>query len=107
MTQTKELPKSIVIKRELEEADQAFRAKVRRLQNAYNSLRQMEDLPELPELRQITEAWLSAHIIGQCRKIESATHLTAVTREQMAEEWKKVKKAASLHINPKIRKQSQ
>lgn len=99
MAQTKELPKSIVIKRELEEADQAFRAKVRRLQNAYNSLRQMEDLPELPELRQITVAWLSAYIVEQCRKIESATHLTAVTREQMAEEWKKVQKAAILHIN--------
>ncbi len=99
MTQIKELPKSIIIKREQEEVDQAFRAKVRRLQNAYTTLKGMEDLPELPGLQQITEAWLSAYIVEQCRKIESATHLTAVTREQMAEEWRNIKKAARPHIN--------
>ena len=99
MAQTKELPKSIVIERERDDADQAFRAKVRRLQNAYTTLKKMEDLPQLPELQQITEAWLSTYIVEQCRKIESATHLTAVTREQMAEEWNKIKKAAGLHIN--------
>lgn len=99
MEQTKELPKSIVIERERYDADQAFRAKVRRLQNAYTTLAGMEDLPELPELHQITEAWLSAYIVEQCRKIESTKHLTAVTREQMAEEWKKIKRAASLHVN--------
>lgn len=99
MTQIKELPKSIVIERERYDADQEFRAKVRRLQNAYTTLAGMEDLPELPELHQITEAWLSAYIVEQCRTIESTKHLTAVTREQMAEEWKKIKRAASLHVN--------
>ena len=99
MAQTKELPKSIVIERERDDADQAFRAKVRRLQNAYTTLKRMEDLPQLPELQKITEAWLSAYIVEQCRTIESTKHLTAVTREQMAEEWNKIKRAASLHVN--------
>ena len=99
MAQTKELPKSIVIERERDDADQAFRAKVRRLQNAYTTLKRMEDLPQLPELQKITEAWLSSYIVEQCRTIESTKHLTAVTREQMAEEWNKIKRAASLHVN--------
>ena len=99
MAQTKELPKSIVIERERDDADQAFRAKVRRLQNAYTTLKRMEDLPQLPELQKITEAWLSAYIVEQCRTIESTKHLTAVTREQMAEEWNKIKRVASLHVN--------
>ena len=99
MKKIKELPESIVIKRERREADEAFRAKIRRLQIAYTSLKGMEDLPKLPELQKITEAWLSAFIIEQCRKIESTKHLTAVTREQMTEEWKKIKRAASPHVN--------
>lgn len=99
MTELIELPKSVVIERERLEEDLSFRSKVRRLQNAYNSLKQIKDLPELPKLRQITEAWLSSYIVEQCRKIESTNHFTAVTREQMVEEWKKIKRTASLHVN--------
>lgn len=98
MTQ-KELPKSLVIERERRDADEALRAKVRRLQQCYTNLKGMEDLPELPTLHQITFAWLDAYILQQCRKIEEAKHITGATREQMQAEWKRVKKAASLSVN--------
>ncbi|MBR3456167.1 MAG: hypothetical protein IKH26_12695 [Bacteroidaceae bacterium] len=98
-----ELPKTVVIPKERQQAqDDAIKA-TKELQNAYKRLQGFADLAPLPPIQEITKEWLNSIIANKFDEVAEMKGITENERIQRVEGWKNIKSGANMVVTGIVR----